>query len=115
MQQPTDAELYDHVVDVDGLDVSAQVAAVRDCLVLKTQAERLPDATAEPGTVADRAGLATGRHRGATDGVWLGGESHRMRPRSQERRLVGSARQGSLPLNQAPFLAPRRLPAPGPA
>jgi len=30
-EQPTDAELYDRVVDVDGLDVSAQVAAVRDC------------------------------------------------------------------------------------
>ena len=27
--QPSDAELYDHVIDVDGLDLAAQVAAVR--------------------------------------------------------------------------------------
>jgi predicted kinase len=30
-QQPADKELYDAVVEVDGLDVAAQVAAVRDC------------------------------------------------------------------------------------
>jgi predicted kinase len=29
-QQPSDAQLYDHVIDVDGLDLAAQVAAVRD-------------------------------------------------------------------------------------
>lgn len=29
-QQPTDPRLYDHVIDVDGLDLAAQVAAVRD-------------------------------------------------------------------------------------
>ena len=29
-QQPSDAQPYDHVVDVDGLDLAAQVAAVRD-------------------------------------------------------------------------------------
>ena len=28
-QQPSDADLYDHVIDVDGLDQAAQVAAVR--------------------------------------------------------------------------------------
>jgi predicted kinase len=30
-EQPTDVQLYDHVVGVDGLDLAAQVAAVRDC------------------------------------------------------------------------------------
>jgi predicted kinase len=29
-QQPSGAHLYDHVIDVDGLDLAAQVAAVRD-------------------------------------------------------------------------------------
>jgi predicted kinase len=29
-QQPSDAQLYDHVIDVDGLDLAAQVAALRD-------------------------------------------------------------------------------------
>ncbi|HEU4545136.1 MAG TPA: hypothetical protein VFR88_02475 [Microlunatus sp.] len=29
-QQPSDAQLYDHVVEVDGLDLGAQVSAVRE-------------------------------------------------------------------------------------
>ena len=37
-QQPSDAQLYDHVVDVDGLDLAAQVASVRQ--IWSGQAER---------------------------------------------------------------------------
>ena len=68
-QQPSDAELYDDVVEVDGLDLAAQVAAVRG--------QSGPDT---------RAGLSTRCHRGVTDGRLAGRGSHRMSPRSHGRR-----------------------------